>query len=79
MEPKATSIVWIWGVLSFGPESPRIGLWAEAPFDNDKPSESKNMKNSPDLKSMSVDELWSLHGVGFRDIGSQNTSRNSKA
>jgi DNA-binding protein H-NS len=61
MEPKATSIVWIWGVLSFGPESPRIGLWAEAPFDNDKPSESKNMKNSPDLKSMSVDELWSLH------------------
>jgi DNA-binding protein H-NS len=43
-----------------GPESPRIGPRAEAAFDNNIPSGFKKMK-PPDLKSMSLDELWSLH------------------
>jgi len=43
-----------------GPELPRIGPWAEAAFDDDKSSGFKKMKPH-DLKSMSIDELWSLH------------------
>jgi DNA-binding protein H-NS len=48
-----------------GPESPAIGPWVEAAFANDKSSEFKSSrlkKMQPyDLKSMSVDELLSLH------------------
>ena len=40
------------------PESPRIGPWARAAFDNDQSSKKMNSRG---LKSMSVEELWSLH------------------
>jgi DNA-binding protein H-NS len=45
---------------SNSPESPGIGLSAKAAFYNDKSSGLKKMKPH-DLKSMSVEELWSLH------------------
>jgi DNA-binding protein H-NS len=48
----------------FGPwrglELPRIVLWTEAAFDDDKLFGCKKMKFH-DLNSMSVDELWSLY------------------
>jgi DNA-binding protein H-NS len=50
---------WLSSTIEAGPESPRIGPWAEAAFDNDKASGFKKMKPH-DLKSMSANELWSL-------------------
>ena len=48
------------GSQGCGAESPRISPWTEAAFvDNDK---SSGLEMKPrDLKSMSVEELWSLH------------------
>lgn len=57
------------------PKSPRIGPWAKAAFDNAK--SLKKMK-SRDLKSMSVEELWSLHELVSAALASKIQAETTK-
>jgi DNA-binding protein H-NS len=55
--------------------SRRIGPWAKAAFDN---GESLKKMKSRDLKSMSVEELWSLHELVSAALASKIQAETAK-
>ena len=60
------------------PELLRIGPWAEAAFDSDKSSGFKKMKKPHDLKSMSTEELWSLHELVSAELARKINAETAK-